>query len=532
MSSPSLHSAVAEQAARAPDATAIVLGHERMSYGALERYAGCLAAVLRAVGCAPGDRVCLFLPKSPRAIGAMLASLKAGAAYVPLDLGNPAARVARVVATAQPRCILATEDAEPLLREVLARGAAPPTVRIGWLSSPAPDDAAFGPSDIERAPTVEGDEAGGDDPAHILFTSGSTGQPKGVVITHDNVLSFVRFAVDHFGIGPGDRLSGHSPLCFDLSTFDIFGALTAGAELHLVPPELNLLAHELAAFIRDSRLTQWFSVPSALAYLARFDAVGEGDFPALRRLLWCGDVLPTPVLGYLMRRLPHARFTNLYGPTEATIASSHHTIATCPSSDREPIPIGRACDGERLLVLDEDLRPTPEGEVGALYIAGAGLSPGYYRDPERTRAAFVELEGGDGSRERVYRTGDLARLDGEGLVWFVGRADTQIKSRGYRIELGEIEAAANSVPAVGECAAVALASDGFEGATICLAYSASPGVELAPTELRAALAGLLPSYMLPTRWAKLEALPKNVHGKIDRPALKERFSKHAASPPR
>jgi amino acid adenylation domain-containing protein len=532
MSFRSLQHQVALQAERAPEATAIVLGRERMSYGALRSYARRLARVLGAAGCRPGDRVCLFLPKAPQAIGAMLATLEVGAAYVPIDLGNPAARVARIVATCEPRCILASDEAEPLLREVLAAGAAPASVRLGWISGQAPADAAFGPKDIERASEARGGGSSGGDTAHILFTSGSTGQPKGVVITHDNVLAFVRFAIRQFGLGPDDRLSGHSPLCFDLSTFDIYGALTAGAELHLVPPALNLLAHKLAEFIRQSELTQWFSVPSALTYLARFEAVAHGDFPSLRRLLWCGDVLPTPVLGQLMRRLPHARFTNLYGPTEATIASSHYTVEAAPASDREPIPIGRACDGERLLVLDGDLQATPPGEVGQLYIAGAGLSPGYYRDPDKTQAAFVELERADKTVDRIYRTGDLARVDEAGLVWFVGRADTQIKSRGYRIELGEIEAAASAVEAVGECAVVALASDGFEGATICLAYTPRPGAELAHAELRTILSQHLPTYMLPTRWAKLEALPKNAHGKIDRPALKERFSEDAASPPR
>ncbi len=531
MTTRSLQGWVARQAARAPDATAVVLDRERTSYEALERRARRLAGVLREVGCRPGDRVCLFVPKSPQAIAAMLASLKAGAAYVPIDLGSPAARVARIVATCQPRCIVATEEAAPLLRAVLAMGAAPPSARIGWLCGQGRHDAAFGPEDIELAPEATGDGSAGGDAAHILFTSGSTGQPKGVVITHDNVLAFLRFAAAHFGIGPDDRLSGHSPLCFDLSTFDIYGALTAGAELHLVPPRLNLLAPRLAEFIRDSALTQWFSVPSALAYLTRFDAVAEGDFPSLRRVLWCGDVLPTPILRHLMRCLPHARFTNLYGPTEATIASSYHTVEACPASDCEPIPIGRACDGERLLVLDDDLRSSPPGAVGHLYIAGAGLSPGYYGDPDKTRAAFVEITAADGSPDRIYRTGDLARRDEAGLIWFVGRADTQIKGRGYRIELGEIEAAASAVDAVGECAVVALASEGFEGATICLAYAPRPGVELAPTQLRTDLSRLLPPYMLPSRWAKLPDLPKNAHGKIDRTALRERFSDHAPSTP-
>jgi acyl-coenzyme A synthetase/AMP-(fatty) acid ligase len=277
-------------------------------------------------------------------------------------------------------------------------------------------------------------------------------------------------------------------------------------------------------FIRDHELTQWFSVPSVLTYVARFDAVAEGDFPSLERLLWCGEVLPTPVLCHWMRRLPHVRFTNLYGPTEATIASSYHTLDAIPADETQPVPIGKACAGEELLVLDEHLAPTPPGEIGDLYIGGVGLSPGYWRDDAKTRAAFLPNPRSPGG-ERIYRTGDLARVDDDGVVHFLGRTDSQIKSRGYRIELGEIESALNAVEGVRECAVVGVDSDGFEGTAICAAYVAGGGLE--PPQLKGALAASLPSYMLPARWMGLDALPKNQNGKIDRPELRKRFTAEA-----
>ena len=226
-----------------------------------------------------------------------------------------------------------------------------------------------------------------EDPAYIMFTSGSTGVPKGVVITHANVGHYLRWAVDYFGLTVSDKMSAHPPLHFDLSVMDIFGALGVGAELYLVPHEINLLPNKVADFIRSSALTHWFSVPALLNYMAKFDVVRPNDFPALKRILWCGEVFPTPSLIYWMKRLPQVAFTNLYGPTEATIASSYYTIPACPEDEKSAIPIGTACSGEELLVLDETLSPLPAGQIGDLYIGGVGLSLGYWRDPEKTQTA-------------------------------------------------------------------------------------------------------------------------------------------------
>jgi acyl-coenzyme A synthetase/AMP-(fatty) acid ligase len=291
-----------------------------------------------------------------------------------------------------------------------------------------------------------------------------------------------------------------------------------GAELHLVPPEVSLFPQKLAEFIRERRLTQWFSVPSVLKYMASFGVVGKDDFPSLKRLLWCGEALPTPTLIHWMQRLPHVTFTNLYGPTEATIASSYYTVPACPISETAEIPIGRACGGEELIVLDETLAPVRPGEIGDLYIRGAGLSPGYWKDPEKTASVFLDT--GEG---RMYKTGDLAHVGTDGLVYLHGRADSQIKSRGYRIELGEIETALNSLGMVRECAVVAIPSDGFEGNAICCAYVAPASGTVTTAALREQLSRQVPSYMLPSQWLCLESLPLNGNGKVDRPALRQRF---------
>jgi amino acid adenylation domain-containing protein len=512
------------QAERRPDAAALRWKGQQVSFAQLEQVSNRLARMLTAQGCTRGDRVALLLPKGPMAIAAMLGVLKADCSYTPVDTKNPAARIAKVLAALDCRCVLVQASTRQLLSEALRHLPPEMAAPVVGLLDPGVEAALWGVhfalDDLAALPAEPPDQRNSSrDPAHILFTSGSTGMPKGVVITHASVIHFVDWAVRHFGLGPADRLSGHSPLHFDLSTFDVYGALAAGATLYPVPAETNLLPHKLAELIEQAELTQWFSVPSILNHMAKLDVLGPNAFPALRRVLWCGERFPTSGLMYWMRRVPHAEFTNLYGPTETTIASSYYRVPKCPDHEREEIPIGRGCEGEELLVLGTDLRPLGAGQTGDLYIRGAGLSSGYWRDPERTAAAFAPSPFAEG--ERLYRTGDLARVDERGTVTLVGRADTQIKSRGYRIELGEIEAALDSIGELRESAVVAVESDGFEGNVLCCAYVPRAGGEIAPATLRQRLAGVLPAYMLPARWMQLDRLPLNGNGKTDRPALKD-----------
>jgi amino acid adenylation domain-containing protein len=512
--SSTLHGRVSLASERWPEQTAVAMDGERLSYAKLEAASNRLARLLIERGTQKGDRVCLLQPKSPRAIVSMLATLKAGGVYVPIDVASPAVRVQRILDVAEPRVVLTSQAAAKLAGELRFEAAAI-----------APEEAAA--RDETALPTGTGPH----DAAHILFTSGSTGVPKGVVITHAMVTAFLDWALPYFGHRPGDRISGHPPLHFDLSTFDIYGTLTSGGELHLVGPGV-LLPAQLANFIRENELTQWFSVPSTFAYMVKGNAIEQDDYPTLERVIWCGEVLAPAVLAHWMERVRRPSYTNLYGPTEATIASSYYTVKEPPKDRTVPIPIGKPCGGEQILVLDECLQPVPAGETGELCIAGAGLSPGYWRDEEKTRAAFVTQPGTDtgaqtGTGTRVYRTGDLGRADEQGTLHYAGRVDSQIKSRGYRIELGEIETALSAIEGVGECAVVAVPSEGFEGTLICCAWSAKQDAELDPPTLRRRLSETLPSYMLPAKWLHLPELPRNVAGKIDRRGLRERFAERA-----
>lgn len=523
-----LQHGVMAQAALRGDAVAVVSQNRRFTYHELDRASTQLARLLKEVGCTRGDRICLVMPKALSALIGILGILKADCAYVPIDPQSPAQRVRKVIDQCEPRVILGAGSVGKLLEDVVGQGGLPHQPVLGWLGTEGLLSecltASFTQADYENYPDTPLDYANtSEDPAYIMFTSGSTGVPKGVVITHGNVDQYLRWAIEYFGLTPSDRMSAHPPLHFDLSVMDMFGALGVGAELHLVPQEINLLPNKVVEFIRSSALTHWFSVPSLLTYLAKFDVVKPNDFPALKRVLWCGEVFPTPALIYWMKRLPAVAFTNLYGPTEATIASSYYTIPACPEDDRQAIPIGSACRGEQLYVLDEARNLLPTGQIGDLYIGGVGLSPGYWRDPEKTRAAFIPNPLSTQTGDRLYRTGDLARVGDDGLIYFHGRADTQIKSRGYRIELGEIETALHAMPLLRDGAVVAIEAEGFEGATICCAYVPVTGQDITPFVVRKALSQVVPPYMIPSHYLTFEALPTNASGKIDRPKLRAAF---------
>lgn len=482
-----------------PSAIAIVDGVDRISYGQLAARTAGLAARLRRAGVEPGDRVAVFVPKSSDAVAAFLACLSVGAPYVPVDLASPPARAARMMSVARPAAIVAGDRGHQLVEAV--------TGRLEGLDEPVVD---IGDVTVETAGvdlSVPADEG----LAHLLFTSGSTGMPKAVAVSIANVAHFVEWATDHFGIEPGDRISGHAPFHFDLSTFDIFGALTTGAELHLVSGSLNLLPHKLSEWIREQALTQWFSVPTVLTQLVENGDLQADDFPRLRQLLWCGEAISTPVLRQLMELLPHVSFTNLYGPTETTVASSFHQVHTRPATDQEPIPIGTAIPGEALSIRDEAGATLPPGARGEICIAGAGVTHGYWSDPERTDAAFID-------HGRYYRTGDVGHHDEHGRFFVLGRRDNQIKFRGHRIELGEIEAGLHALPDVVQAAVVFPQG---KRPTITAAVVLASGAEI--RDLRSTLGAALPNYMVPGRWEVVDALPTNANGKIDRNLIRSWF---------
>ena len=451
-----------------------------------------------------------------RAIMSFVGILKAGCAYVPMDPSDALPRIESILTRCAPRVLLVTgSDTDEMVETLRARGALRGT-SVGRLDTvgPSPTDLFdFEPAHYDVRP---------EDTAYILFTSGSTGEPKGVPITHDNVRRFIEWVVEYFQLGPDDRLSGHSNVTFDMSTLDIWASFAAGAELHPVPASAQMLPRQIVAFMRERDLTFWFSVPSVLAFVARFDGLPDDALPALRHVVWGGDVFPPPSLAYWRRKLPRAAFTNVYGPTEATVASTYYRLPA-DFDDTRDVPIGRALPGEEILLLDTEGAPVPEGEMGEIHIKGVGVSQGYWKDPERTRASFVPDPTSSDPEARIYRTGDLGRLDAEGNLHFLGRSDFQIKSAGYRVEPGEVESALLQLPDIGACAVVPVPTDGFEGAVIGCAYVPSNGTPVPPRAVKAQLSGLLPRYMIPSRWMPMEELPISDRGKLDRIGVRSLF---------
>jgi len=356
------------------------------------------------------------------------------------------------------------------------------------------------------------------DLAYILFTSGSTGNPKGVMLSHLNALTFVNWGVETFGITADDRLSNHAPFNFDVSVFDIFVAIKAGAAISLVPEGLSVFPVQLSAFIQNQKITVWYSVPTVLTLLQSRGKLEERDLSSLRWVLFAGEVFPSKHLRALMEKLPHPRYANLYGPTETNVCTWYE-VGQIPENQTTPIPIGKACANMAVIAIDEaGRRVATPGEGGLLFARGSNVMQGYYGRPAESAASFISNPFAPGRDEKLYCTGDWVTLDENGNYLFVGRKDHMIKTRGYRVELGEIEAVLVAHPAVDEAVALAIPDEAI-GNTIRAIVTINDSRSLTSTELKRHCAEKLPPYMVPEEVEISDTLPRTGNGKIDRQRL-------------
>jgi amino acid adenylation domain-containing protein len=507
-----------ESAMRRPDGVAVSARGQSLTYAQLEAMSNRLAHLFRDRGVKRGDRVGLFFPKSVQSVACMLGALKAGAMYVPIDPQAPPARVAYITRNCEINCLVTTKAGASALE---VGGVKDMRTRLLTDASVSETSAHSGlvpwealDAFADTSPAAMGVET---DLAYILYTSGSTGVPKGVMISHRNALTFVDWCATAFAVRPNDRLSNHAPLHFDLSVFDIYNALLAGATVHMVDSDTAVFPASMARFIETHRITVWYSVPSALVGLVLHGGLSRRKLDALRLVLFAGEIFPMKYLRQLADLLPHVALYNLYGPTETNVCTYHRVDSqTLPFA--EHLPIGLACANTDVFAVNERDEPIKPGEVGELYVRGPSVTPGYWGDPEKTSRAVVPNRFQPHVAERVYRTGDIVTVDADGVYWFQGRRDSMIKSRGYRIELGDIEAAVYDHPAVLEAAVIPIPDEEI-GNRIKVFVVRHPGAQVSSSELQSHCTARIPRYMIPEIVEFCALLPKTSTGKIDRTVL-------------
>ena len=476
-----------------PEAPALSLAGEVLSYGALNARANALAHHLRSQGLAPDQRVAIVAERSFEFVVAVLAVLKAGGAYVPLDPTLPRARLAHILAECGPSALLIQSEAEDVL----------PALEIPVLRLDT--DVPLSARRLPQTDLADDPDAGEHDLCYVIYTSGSTGTPKGVMVEHPSVLNMALAHGEWLGLSPRDRVLQFAALSFDVCAADLFMALAHGACLHLAGREELQPGGPLERTLREQRVGVVMLPVAALA------ACVHDDLPELRCLVVGGDVCP-PALAERWRA--GRQLFNVYGPTEATVAASAYE---CMGEPMARLPIGRALNNARLYVLDERHQPVPTGVVGEICIGGAGIARGYLGRPEETSTRFLSDPFHADETARMYCTGDLGRWRADGTLEFLGRRDQQVKIRGFRIELGEIEGHLLACEGVRE-AAVAVHERG--GQRQLVAYvTAHDGVEPDVAGLRAKLAGHLPDYMQPSAYLFVDRLPLTANGKLDRSAL-------------
>jgi amino acid adenylation domain-containing protein len=493
-----LHELVERAAAARPEAAALIHRGEATTFGELNAAANRLAHRLRESGVGPGSCVGVCAERSPGQAAALLAVLKAGGAYVPLDPSLPSERLSAMLADLRPAALLLQRgETNPLPAEAAVSVA----IEEAW-------DPSRGSAENPPPRALPGDLA------YVMFTSGSTGSPKGVMVSHRSIVNRLQWAQEHYPILPGERVLCVASFAFDIAVWELFGALAAGAAAVIPAEGEHKDPASLARLLRDEKVAVAHFVPSLLRPL--LSEPGFAACEALRAVFCGGEGMDRELHDRFFETLPGRALSHFYGPTEAAISCLAWDCG--PGLPPGPVPLGAPIHNMRVYLLDPEMQPVPAGVPGEIYLGGTGLARGYAARPELTAAAFVPDPVSGDAGARLYRTGDIAKLREDGVLEFVGRADHQIKLRGHRIEPAEIEKALERMPGVDR----ALAGLRGEGAQRRLvAWLVAPGGLPGEAELRAHLRRSLPEPMVPAAFVRLERLPLGPNGKVDRAALPE-----------
>ncbi len=504
-----------------PQRPALQVQGNLLTYRQLYEKAASLAATLQNGAPSPQSSLtAVFAYRSETAFTGILAALLSGHGYVPLNATFPPERTRLMLQRAGCRRVIVDAESEKQLESVLEGNAESLTIvlpersRLDALQRQFPQHRFLGGEDLEPAEQWRPVEVAPESPAYVLFTSGSTGIPKGVMVSHRNVLSFIDIMVDRYQVNENDRFSQMFDMTFDLSVFDMFVAWERGACVCCPSKKQVIMPHR---YIQDSNITIWFSVPSTGIFMKTMGMLKPDHFPTLRLSLFCGEALPETLISAWSEAVPQSVIENLYGPTELTIACTLYRWGprTSPAEcENGLVPIGEPYPGMSVLVADENLAEVQPGETGELLMTGPQRSLGYWQDPEKTAAAFVVPPG---KNEIYYRTGDRVRRPvGNAPMVYLGRMDTQIQILGHRVELGEVEAVLREEAQTDVAIALGwpVTASGANGVVGFLKKS-QKGVP----EILARVKARLPEYMAPKQLHTLETFPLNSNGKVDRKAL-------------
>lgn len=474
-----------------------------LSYADLQKKAKAIASGLikRNITKSP---VAVYMKKSVEVIGTFLGIAYSRNFYSPIDIAMPISRINKILETLIPPIMIVEREFTEKVKE------------FGWSGEIIIWEDIVKETIDENRIFEEQKRIIDTDLLYVLFTSGSTGIPKGVTITHRSVIDYIDWVTETLQISENDSFGNQAPFYFDNSILDIYSTIKSGATCHIIPQELFAQPVPLLEYIKSKKINTIFWVPSALIVVSKMRALRNVDLSnVLKRVLFCGEVMPNKQLNIWRSYLPDVQYVNLYGPTEITDACTYY-IVNRAFSDEEPLPIGIAMRNTDIIVLNEENRIVKENEIGELCVRGTSLSPGYYRNPSKTREVFVQNPLNETVPEIIYRTGDLVKYNHYGELIYIARKDFQVKHMGHRIELGEIEVAVSSIPEVNLCCCLY----DEEHQKIVLFVD----VDIKKSYIIERIRQLIPQYMFPNKVVKMKAMPINANGKIDRVELKKYIS--------